>query len=75
MVHRTRNATLQVPQGIHTQEKSGENIRHSKIPPKKFNMPHMFPMDVTFHATQDLSYALQNPELAIPLVKLGNGNN
>ena len=28
--------------------------------------------DATFHAAQDLIYALQNPELASPVFKLGN---
>ena len=29
-------------------------------------------MDATYHAKQYLIYAIQNPYLAIPLVKLGN---
>ena len=44
-----------------------------ELPPKKFNMPQMSYVDATFHATQDLIYALQNPTPVIPLVKLGNG--
>ena len=30
-------------------------------------------MDATYHAAQDIIYALQNPEPASTLVKLGNG--
>ena len=37
-------------------------------------MPKMSSKDATFHATQDLMYALQNPEPLSPLVKLVNGN-
>ena len=32
-------------------------------------------MDATYHAAQDLIYALHNPALAIPLVNLGNLHN
>ena len=42
--------------------------------PKQFNMPNMSSIDATFHAAQDLIYALQNPTLAIPLVEPGNGH-
>ena len=45
-----------------------------ELPPKKFNMPQMSYVDATFHATQDLIYALQNPTPVIPPVKIGNGN-
>ena len=31
-------------------------------------------MDNTYHAAQDLKYALQNPEPTIPSVKLGHGH-
>ena len=34
----------------------------------------MSSMDATYHAAQDLIYALQNPETASPIVKLGNGH-
>ena len=34
----------------------------------------MYSMDTTYHAVQDLIYALQNPAPAIPLVKLGDGH-
>ena len=34
----------------------------------------MFSMDATYHAAQDLIYALKNPAPASPLVKLGHGN-
>ena len=37
-------------------------------------MPKMSSVDTTFHAAQDLVYALHNPAPAIPLVKLGNGH-
>ena len=40
--------------------------------PKTFIMPQMSYMDATYHATQDLIYALQNPSPEISLVKLGN---
>ena len=35
----------------------------------------MFSMDVTYHATQDLIYTLQNPELTSPLVEFGHVHN
>ena len=35
-------------------------------------MPQMSAMDSTYHATQDLIYALQNQAPVIPLVKLGH---
>ena len=34
----------------------------------------MSSMDETYHATQDLIYALQNTEPTSPLVKLGHGH-
>ena len=37
-------------------------------------MTQMSSMDATYHASQDLIYALPNPEPAIPLVKLGHGH-
>ena len=40
---------------------------------KQFNMPNMSTIDATFHAAQDLIYALKNPEPSILLVKLLNG--
>ena len=40
--------------------------------PNTFNMPQMSYMDATYHATQDLIYALQNPSPESSLVKLGN---
>ena len=42
--------------------------------PKQFNMPNMSSKDATFHAAQNLIYALQNPAPVSPLFKLGNGN-
>ena len=39
---------------------------------KIFHMPHMSSMDATYHATQNLIYALNNPAPASPLVKLGH---
>ena len=33
----------------------------------------MSSMNATYHVAQDLFYALQNPEPAIPLIKLENG--
>ena len=74
MLHSTINGTLHVSQIIHTQDKSGNNIRHSRFFPKTFNMPQMSSMDATYHAAQYLLYALHNPAPAIPLVKLGNGH-
>ena len=35
----------------------------------------MSSMDATYHAAQDLIYALQNLEPASPIVNLGNGHN
>ena len=35
-------------------------------------MPHMSSMDATYHFTQYIIYALNNPEPASPLVKSGN---
>ena len=40
--------------------------------PKQFNTPKMSFIDATFNTTQDLIYALHNPEPKIPLVKLVN---
>ena len=40
--------------------------------PKQFNMPLMYYTDTNIHNAHDLMYALQNPEPASPLVKLGN---
>ena len=37
-------------------------------------MPQMSSMDATYHDTQDLIYALQNPSHTSPLEKLGHGN-
>ena len=37
-------------------------------------MPQISSMDATYHAAQDLMYALQNPEPASPLVKSVNGH-
>ena len=74
LVHRTINETLQVSQGIHPQDKSGENIRHSNFSPKKFNMPQMSYVDTTFNAAHDLIYALYNTAPEISLVKLENGH-
>ena len=37
-------------------------------------MPQMSSMDATYHATQNLIYALHNPAPASPLVKLGHGH-
>ena len=45
-----------------------------EFPPKQFTMPQMSSTDETFHATQDIIYALQNTAPASPLVKLGNGH-
>ena len=42
--------------------------------PKTFHMPQMFSMDATYHAAQDLIYALHNLAPAITLVKLGHGH-
>ena len=36
-------------------------------------MPHISSINETYHAAQDLIYALQNPSPASPLVKLGHG--
>ena len=36
-------------------------------------MPQMSYMDATYHSTQDIIYAIQNPEPASPLVQLGHG--
>ena len=59
----------------YTHKKKAERIADTvEFPPKKFNMPQMSSMDANFHTTQDLIYALQNPALEIPLVKLGNGH-
>ena len=44
------------------------------FPLKTIIMPQMTSMDETYHAAQSFIYALQNPEPAISLVKLGNGN-
>ena len=74
LVHRNRNGTLQVSQGIHPQDKSGENIRHSRISLKNNNMPYISSTDATYYAAQDLIYALHNLAPAIPIFKLGNGN-
>ena len=74
LVHRNRNGTVQVSLSIHPQDKSGENVRHSRFFPKKFNMPQMSSMDATYHAAQDFIYAIDNPAPARPLVKLGNGH-
>ena len=38
-------------------------------------MPQVSSMDATYHAAQDLIYALQNTAPKSPLVKLGNGKN
>ena len=38
-------------------------------------MPKMSSEYATFHETHDLIYSLQNPALASPLIKLGNGHN
>ena len=61
-----------MPQIIHPQYKSGNISNKLEFPSKKFNMPQMSSMDATFHAAQELIYALQNPEPTIPLLKLGN---
>ena len=37
-------------------------------------MPQMSSMDATYHAIQDLIYALHNPAPASPLLKLGHGH-
>ena len=37
-------------------------------------MLQMSSTDATFHAAQDLVYALQNPAPENPLIKLGNGH-
>ena len=37
-------------------------------------MPQMSSMDATYHAAQDIIYALHNPSPASRLVKLGNGH-
>ena len=37
-------------------------------------MPQISSIDATYHHSQDLIYALQNPSSAIPLVKLGHGH-
>ena len=42
--------------------------------PKELNMPKIPSTYATIHATHDLIYALNNPEPAIPLVKLGNAH-
>ena len=41
---------------------------------KKFNMTNISPKYATFHAAQDLIYALYNTALASPQVKIGNGH-
>ena len=74
LVHRTRNGTLYVSQIIHPQDKSGNNIRYSRIFPNSFYMPQMSSVDATYHAVQDLIYEIQNPAPASPLFKLGNGH-
>ena len=43
--------------------------------PKILHMPQMSSMDSTYHAAQDLIYALQNPAPASPLVRLGHGKS
>ena len=43
LLYSTRNVTLQVSQSIHTQDKSGDNIRDSRTPP-----PQICSIDV-FH--------------------------
>ena len=45
-----------------------------EFPPKTFHIPQMYSMGATYHAAQDLIYALQNPAPASPLVKLGHGH-
>ena len=42
--------------------------------PKQFNRPQMYSKDATFHAAQDLIYALHNQTPESQLVKLGNGH-
>ena len=37
-------------------------------------MPQMYSTDTTFHAPQNLIYALHNPSPTRPLFKIGNGN-
>ena len=37
-------------------------------------MLQMSSMDATYHASQDLIYALHNPSTASPLLKLGHGH-
>ena len=37
-------------------------------------MPKMSSMDATYHATQDLIYALHNPSPESLLIKIGHGN-
>ena len=74
MVHRTSNGTLQVSQSIHPQDKSGKNIRHSRIPPQFLNMPQMSSMDATYHAAQDLINEIHHPEPTSTLLKLGDGH-
>ena len=43
-------------------------------PTKTFHMPQISSMDATYHSTQDLIYALNNPAHEIPLVKTGHGH-
>ena len=72
LVQRTSNGTLHMPQVINPQNKSITNIRHSRVPPKQFNMPKMSYTDLTIVSAQDLVYALHNPAPERPLVKLRN---
>ena len=51
---------------------SRKSIRHSKVFPKKSNMPKMSPTDSKIHAAQDLVNVLQNPAPDIPLATLGH---
>ena len=59
---------------MHHQNKSGKDIRHGRVSPRKFRMPNMSSTDATIHAAQDLIHALQNTEPASPLVTPGNAH-
>ena len=45
-----------------------------EFPPKTVHMPQMSSMDATYNATQDIIYAIHDPEYASTLVKLGHGH-
>ena len=53
------------------EEKKSDTV---EPPHKTVHMPQMSFMDATYHATQDLFYALHNTAHASPLVKLGHGH-